>query len=256
MEKEKLLNLLKKLEGVYKITIDKEQKERVAKEIKELKEKITKIEEEEQTALPISENKNSVEIQPENISEENETDETFEILDKIKVTQIHPECTDYEINAAATYINYFENELWSVLSDFHLKLDYFYSKEREKLYNGIENSLRILKEYKDVLEEIRKAVNTEYKEKMLLMKNKLGRAFLIESSSFMKKINDFLSKILNDYQKGGNIILDPAYNIKFSHIEGKKLLNGWNIIDAIEYICKFSDEFLRKINIPENILKM
>ncbi len=251
-EKERLVNLLRKLEGVYKITSDAAQKERVAKEIKNLKDRIENITEtpENEDDSNSSENiSNEYDIPDDDMSE-------FKILSQIEVKKVHPLSNDEEVNEAASYLNFFEAELWGILSEFHLRLDYFYSKEREKLYNGIEPSLRILKEYKEILDEIKRSINNEYKEKMNLMRNKLSRAFLIESMSFMKKVNVFLSNLIKDYKNGGNIILEPEYSISFPSIEGEKMLNGKNIIEAIEYVYDFTNEFLQRINIPEDILNI
>ncbi len=249
-EQERLLSLLRRLEGVYKITSDASQRERVLGDIKNIKAQLEKLEEES------SEETSPEEPHNEEILEDTNALDEYEIISKVEVKKIHPLSNDEEVNEAASYLDFFENELWGVLSDFHLKLDYFYSKEREKLYNGIEPSLRILKEYKEILEEIQKSINEQYKEKMILMKNKLSRAFLIESMSFMKRVNSFLENILKDYKNGGNIILEPEYTVSFPSIEGKKMLNGKNIVEAIEYIYKFTNEFLDRINVPEDILNI
>ena len=253
-ERENLEAILKKLEGVYKITIDSKQKERVKKDIKKIKLRLLKYDKYKET-LQENEPIEKEEIIIEPIKEE-EKKEIYEILGSFEVKKVHPASKDFELDMAATYMEIFENELWAALSDYHLKLDYYYSKEREKFYDKLENCRRLLKQYIDILEEYNKTTLESYKDKLRLMITKQARAFLIESVELMRDINEFLYKLLTDYENGGNIILNPNDKIIFSSIEGKKLLNEWRVIDGLRYILKFTEEYIKKIKIPEEIFSI
>ncbi len=255
MELDQMNEILKKLEGVYKITVDTEQKVRVKKEINRIRGKIKDVEDfgpeevleadeeqEQQTAEPVEE------------TSKKEEKREFEILSKFSIKKIHSESTNPEVNMAITYIEIFENELWGALSDFYLKLDYFHSRERDKFYNTLENVKRFIREYVNTLNEFTDTANDKYKEKLKSMRTKYSRSLLIDSVKFITDIMDFVNKLINDHESDGHIILNPDEKIMYSDIEGKRILDKWNIIDALRYIRDFCKEFIEAINLPEEML--
>ncbi|MBN1897539.1 MAG: hypothetical protein JW827_02085 [Spirochaetes bacterium] len=258
MDKVKQLkDTIKKLEGVFKVTINNEQKKRVKKELMKLKEKLKRI---PLDGHVLTEEDNTEEVKkkkvvPEEKKEEETDDKEFPLLSGIKIEKVHKKSDDHEINMAFSYLKNFESELWGAMGDFHLKLDYNHSKERDKFYNHLENVERLLKEYINILNELYNASQEDYMERVKVMKVKTGRAFLVALTEFMKELSHFLQFLLDDYKDNGNIILNPDEEIKFSKLEGKnKSLEGKKIIDALHLIIQFTDEFVRKINIPEEIL--
>lgn len=262
---ERLKGIIKKLEGVYKITVDPKQRERVKKELARLKQELKKVEGESEEVLTeeeeveeikkisaeeIQEEASSIEISP-------EERESFPLLSKVPVEKIHPISDDPEIDMAAAYLKKFEDELWGALSDFHLKLDYNHSRERDKFYDHLENCARLLKDYINILEELSHTDSEKYKERLRLMKVKVGRAFLIAATEFMKEMNDFVNYLIKDYSNKGNIVLNPEDTIRFSKLEGEdKELDGMSVMDALKYVSQFTGEFVEKIKIPEEILSI
>lgn len=260
-EKEKLEEILKKLEGVYKTTIDPKQKERVKSEIERIKQRLQAIKEfkSEEVLLENEPTEKKVEIKEEKeISREATIDSNeFPILSKIKIEKLHTISDDPEINEASTYLKVFETKYWIALSDFHLKLDYYHSKERDKFYNNFENCNRLLRDYIKNLDELERASTESYKERLKMMKLKIGRAFLISLTELMKMVNLFVSSLIKDYENNGNIILNPTDIIKFSELETEnKEIEGLTVIEALKKVLSFTDEFLRKIKIPEEILSI
>lgn len=254
MSVDNLKDILKKLEGVYKISSDVKQKERVKLDIEKLRVQIKELEEygEEEVLEPEDDQEELVS----EVKEKSEVEKQNTILSKFPVKKIHKISKDNEVNAAATYVDVFETELLGALSEFHLKLDYYHSKERDKYYNSFENLKRLIKQYIDILEELFHATVSAYIEKLKLMKNKHNRALLIDSVKFMNDMSTFLNKIIKDYDSKGNIILNPHEKLCFSNIEGKKMLHQWEIIVALRYIRDFGWEFIKAINLPDEIIKI
>ena len=255
MGSEQFNEILKRLEGVYKSTVDKDQKERVKKEISKIKNKISNIEQfgPEEVLDEGQDQEEDVVTGKDDAAFEEEKKE-FKILSKFPVKKIHPESINPEVNMAITYIDIFESELWGALSDFHLKLDYFHSRERDKFYNALENVKRFISEYANTLNEFNDSVNKKYLEKLKSMRSKYSRSLLVDSVKLIMNIKEFIEKILSDYESGGHIIMNPDDEIAYSDIEEKKILNNWKIIDALRYIREFSEEFLGAINLPEEML--
>ncbi|MDD5067566.1 MAG: hypothetical protein PHF84_11030 [bacterium] len=260
MEIDKLNSILLQLEGVYKVTLDSKQKERVRKDIDKVKKQIEhEMKYGEKNVLKENEPEAGVEVKTEGSPPANETDRLIQqsaVLSKFPITNIHPLLINEEINAAIFYLQIFENELWGPLSDFHLKLDYFYSHEREKFYNKSEVVKRLIKQYFDVLDELSNLeINNVYSEKLKIMKNKQERVILIEGVKFISEIDIFIEQLINDYEGSQNTILNPNDAINFSDIEGKRFLDGWVVIEALRFISKFCKEFMEIIKIPEEILR-
>lgn len=255
MNLEKLNEILKKLKGVYKITNDFKQKERVKKEMKEVKMQINNLKRYGEEEV-LQEDEQQEEIVVKIIAPSKSKKKENKILSKFPVKKIHPNCNDNEVNSAISYINVFEEELLGALSDFHLKLDYYHSRERDKFYNSFEHLKRLIKQYIDILEESSEASISSYIEKLNLMKNKQARALLIDSVKFINDISIFIEELIQDYEKKDNIVLNPEDEIVFSNIEGKRLLNNWFIIDALRYIYDFCKEFIDSIDMPDEILSL
>lgn len=256
MRLEQLNSVMKKLEGVYRSTVDPKQKERVKIEISKIKHEIKALEQfgAEDVLEEDEEQEKYVVKEAETIPVKEKKE--FKILSSFQVNKIHPQSTDSEVNAAVTYINVFENELWGAMSDFHLKLDYFHSKERDKFYNTFENVKRFIREYLHTLDEFNASVNDRYLEKLKLMKIKHSRSLVIDSVKFITGIRNFINGLIEDAEANGNIILNANEKIYFSEIEGNKLLNKWTIIDALIYIRDFCNEFLDAINLPDEMLNV
>ncbi|MBU1076280.1 MAG: hypothetical protein KKH98_03245 [Spirochaetes bacterium] len=255
MEISKLKEIYKKLEGVYKITGDAKQKERVKKEMNDIKSQVADMEKYGKEEV-LKEDEEQEEVVVKEVEKKESNKKENKLLSRFPVKKVHPASNDNEVNTAITYLEIFEGELWGALSDFHLKLDYYHSKERDKYFNKFEVIKRLIKQYFDVLDELSSATNETYIEKLKLMKNKQSRALLIDSVKFMNEIGLFLDKLVKDFNNKGNTILNPEDKITFSNIEGKRLLNGWKIIDAIKYIKQYSREYIGAINLPEEILKL
>jgi len=250
---EQLKSILRQLEGVYKSSVDPKQKERVKADIERLKSKIKDLEEFGEESILDTDQKEEEEVVE--TVEKSEEEKEYKILSRFPVEKVHPESNEFEVNAAITYINVFENEFWGALSDFHLKLDYFHSRERDKFYNKLETVKRYIREYMNILGEFKETLNPTYREKLQLMKNKHARALLIDSVKFIRGIEEFLTRLIADAEEGGNIIMNPDDVIRFSKIEGNKVLNNWKILDALKFIRDFCNEFLDVIHLPDEMLK-
>lgn len=258
MEIEKLKNILKQLEGVYKVTTNPAQKSRVKEDIEKIKNQIDNILKYGEEEI-LTDTENEVEEKDVIVEEKESTEKLIEhsqSLSKFKTRLVHPLIKNNEINLAISYIEIFEDELWGMLSDFHLKLDFYHSREREKFYNKLENLKRIIKQYIDVLNELSNIANDHYADKLKSMKNKQERAILIEAVKFMNEMNIFLDKILKDHDNDGNILLNPTDKINFSSIEGIKYLNNKEVLESLRFINTYCVEFVEIIQLPEEMLNL
>lgn len=257
MELEKLNSILLQLEGVYKVTLDPKQKERVKKDMDRVKKQIEQeMKYGEKTVLKENEPEARVEVvSPARSNDTEKMIQQSEVLSKFPVAKVHTLMND-EINATVFYLQVFENELWGPLSDFHLKLDYYYSHEREKFFSKSEILKRLIKQYIDILEELSSVeIPNNYTDKLKIMKNKHERVVLIEGVKFINEVDKFIDLLVGDFENQQNSILNPNDKIHFSDIEGKRFLEGWIVIDALKFIGKFCKEFMEIIRIPEEILK-
>lgn len=255
MEIEKLNEVLKKLESVYRSTTHPEQKKRVKDEMDEIKGKIRNSTAAEGAGVLKEDEKQEEDAVQEPGPVKPEDMKQFEILSKFPVKKLHPKSNDPEVNMAVTYMEVFEIELWGALSDFHLKLDYYHSKERDKYYNSMERIKRFIREYINILNEFTDTAADTYLGKLKLMRNKQSRALLIDSVKFITELYIFLDKLVKDYQERGNIILNPDDKVHFSDIEKHKILNNKTNIEAIQYIHQFCNEFIEAIHLPDEMLR-
>jgi len=279
---EELKLIIKKLDGVYKTTRNSAQKERVWKQMSEIKKIVERMESsgeltdsdmdvvveindslrsdappaaaatagpsgepeadpgEEAPAAPAPEEKHK---QP--------TGSGYRIIATIPIKPIHALCQNDDVNFLASILTECENEYWVALSDNHLDLDYNHANKRNTFFTKMENTLRLLKEYLKILEQMEHTSRNEFKSQLQAMAVKQERNFIIETVNFLYSLEEFLGTLISDNENHGNIILNPEDVIEFDEkLYGDKKLNGVTVIEAVRRSYALVAETLEFMNLP------
>jgi hypothetical protein len=137
------------------------------------------------------------------------------------------------------------------LSDNHLDLDYNHANKRNTFFTKMENTLRLLKEYQKILEQMEHTARSEFKSQLQAMAVKQERNFIIETVNFLYSLEEFLGTLISDNEAHGNIILNPDDTIEFDvKLYGAKKLNGVTVIDAVRKSYALVAETLEFMNLP------
>ncbi|MBN2039576.1 MAG: hypothetical protein JW864_06020 [Spirochaetes bacterium] len=174
----------------------------------------------------------------------------FKNLSSITIELFSSHKEDAEINEAASIMKYFQERIWVVISDQHVKLDYTNSSERDTLYRKLDECNRAFKTFCQTIDDIEKTRSTEYLNQLHLMRVRHGRLFLFEIHQFFKSVRQFISNLIANYESGGNMILNPDDMIQYAEYEEYSTYENWSVINALINMLEFINEALELINIP------
>ena len=236
--------ILKQLKGVYKTSTDHLQKKRVLKEIEEVKQLINNL----RGKLIIHDLENGLFKEEE---EEEETEEDFSILGAIDVPPYRNDSKDREIDAIISYMDFFEVNYLSILSEYYIKLDFNHSIKRDMFYPGFMEIKKILKEYNYELDILnREEFNSIafYRDKSVI--HKIRHRYLLALDKYFKDLKNFLEVLIDDYKNDGNIILNPHDLLSLSEFEVNRRLDGCSVIESLNEMCNFSVELIKFLNLP------
>lgn len=247
-EEEEIVRSIKLLESVLKTTPDINQKMRVKSDINSLRKKLKEM----YPDANLKELEDAIFSSAMTIPEAAEkTIKTYDLLKNINTEIISSFKEDYEINEAASILQYFEEYIWIIISDQHTKLDFSNSSDRDVLYRKLDECNRSLKTFSQTIEDLERARASENISQLHLMRARHGRLFLFEAYYFFKSTKDFLSNLITNYELGGNMVLNPTIPIRYEDYEQNRLFENWTVIDSLIYMNNFIDEVLDLINIPD-----
>lgn len=235
--------VLKQLLGVYKTSSDESQKKRVLREIDGIRLIIKGLEEKLLSA------DQGLEAQ---VEEGTDRREDFSILSSIKVKKYRDESKDREIDAIVSYTDFFEKNYLPIISEYYLKLDFNHSKKRDTFYTGFMETKKVLKDYDYELEvQHSEEYNTiaVHRDKSLMYKVK--QRYLLTLDRYFEELDDFLKLLIDDCQRGGNIVLNPQDVISLSELEENRRLDGYTVVNALNEMKSFVSELTRFIAMPE-----
>ena len=234
--------VLKQLEGVYNTSGDMLQKKRVLKEIKEVKQTIEKI----KGRIII------LGIENDLLEEENINNPGLDsVLNVVQIAKYREDSRDREIDAVTSYMEFFERNYLSILSEYHIKLDFNHSIKRDVFYPRFMEIKKILKEYDYELDVLNREEYNNiafYRDKSII--HKIKHRYLLSLDRFFKDIRTFLNVLVDDFNKGGIVILHPQDFLSFSEFEKDRRLEGCTVIDVIKQMYLFADEFTRFLGLP------
>ena len=179
-------------------------------------------------------------------------DESTDLIDSIAMTKASPHCSDYDINFLSTVLHFLQKEYWPVISEQHCKVDFSHGTVRDTIRNKMDNVMRNLKVLAETIEEYAMADKQDFREQLLKMKNKQSRIFLIETSSVLREVSEFLSELATDVNTSGSIVVNKSDIIEFNpRFEEAEKLKGKTVSHAITEFNSFVKQVLKKINLPE-----
>jgi hypothetical protein len=234
--------VLKQLEGVYNTSGDKLQKRRVLKEIEDVKQTIKGI----KGRIIVLGIENDL-FEEENINNPG----MVSVLNVVRITKYREDSRDREIDAVTSYMEFFEKNYLSILSEYHIKLDFNHSIKRDVFYPRFMEIKKILKEYDYELDVLNREEYNNiafYRDKSII--HKIKHRYLLSLDRFFKDLRTFLNVLVDDFDKGGIVILHPQDFLSFSEFEKDRRFEGHAVIDAIKEMYLFSDKFTRFLGLP------
>jgi len=200
-EIKRIQKTMKQMEGILKISSNAEQKNRVGKDFNKLKKRLAEL---CPDGIPEFEAVSGGQVE--------EVTDDFPTISKFTPKKASEHCEDKDINLLSTLMEVFEREYWPALSS--IDLDYSNQSEKDSFYTHLEESKRNLKILTETIEEHSTSPNAEFREQLFKMKNKQTRIYLYETITIFRKLKDFSSKLVDDVQNSGNIIMNkPNKNI-------------------------------------------
>jgi hypothetical protein len=235
--------ILKQLEGVYNTSGNIVQKKRVAKEINELKRKIKSLE--GQLVVLGIENE---------IIEEEEAGigDDYDILSIIPINKVREDSKDSEMDAITSYLDFFEKNYLSILSEFYIKLDFNHSGKRDEFYPKYMEIKKIINEYNyelDVLNREEYNSIAFYRDKSLV--HKIKHRYLLALDKYFKELSSFLKILIDDNAEGGIIVLNSNDRLILDDLEKNRKLDGYTVLDTIVEMYEFSEEVIKYLSLPE-----
>jgi len=235
--------VLKQLEGVYNTSTDAIQKKRVAKDINAMKKMIKSLE------------GKLVELGIEHeIIEEEDTGigDDYDILGSIAVNKVREDSKDREIDAITSYLNYFEKNYLSILSEYYMKLDFNHSSKRDEFYPKFMEIKKIINEYHyelDVLNREEYNSIAFYRDKSLV--HKIKHRYLLVLDKYFKELKNFLKILIDDNAEGGIIVLNSNDRLILDELERNRKLDGYTVLDTIIEMYDFSEEITIFLSLPD-----
>ena len=237
----KLNRLIKQYETVYRTATDPEQKERVAKELKELLSYRKKL-----LAVHIIDKPAG-----ETVVVEDELSD-YPILRGLTAEQQTRDGEPTDTPAVGLYARFFGREYIPLLTEMHLKLDFKFSMERDSFYGRFQDLERKLVDLEEETARLSqggftKEIELEVRKRAL----KLKRILEVEASRFFASIERFAAELLEDAQSDGVKCLNADSSVSFDRIEGRRLLAGRTVREALEEVALFAGEVTAYVNIPD-----
>ena len=239
--------VLKQLEGVFKTSTDLAQKKRVWKEIQEIKEVIKKLQRSYDSSgggIRGIEGK----TKPPQDASSGPT-----LLGGIPVKPYKKDSRDREMDTIVSYMHYFENNYLPLLSEYYMKLDYSHSGKRDTFYPRFMEIMHLLKQYdfedRSVHGGIMGYPQSSRSDKSAV--NKGRQRYLFALDGFFKDLRTFVRTLITDYNKGGTVLLNPDDGVRLDDFEENRVLNDYTVVQALEEVYLFSEEFVRFLGMPE-----
>ncbi|MBI3395815.1 MAG: hypothetical protein HY042_08270 [Spirochaetia bacterium] len=252
-EIEKVLKYIRQMESIVRTSPSAEQKERVRKELKKYTDRLVQL-------VP---GVNPQRINVETLLHElgiaggvqdapDEPPGEGEGFGRVPVQKASAHSTDPDVNLLSTILTLLHREYWPAIADQHCKLDFSNGAERDAIRTILENVMRNLRVLAETIEEYAQAEKQDFREQLMKMKNKQTRVFLFESNEFLKKMRDFLKKLIVDLTEGGGSVLNKDDLLKFNpRFEEATMLEGRTVADGIQEFEKFVSQAIGRLNMPE-----
>ncbi|MDH4128263.1 MAG: hypothetical protein OEV44_05880 [Spirochaetota bacterium] len=246
----RIQQIIRNLEGVLKTTSNDVQRKRVYKEIQQWKEELDKL------PRNFLFDNDTINFDKDVKTEKSNPLDNYELLKHIPIIKVNSEVNNRELNEIYTFTKYFEDEYLGMLSEYHIKLDFNYSHNRDIFYSQIHDVHLAIKSYADVLEKANKSnIETEQKSRLKLTAQGEYRNVINKISDFYNKLFEFVNNLVDNYDNHGNLISNPKSKLHFnSNVNSSMVLEGCTVIEGVKDLHRFLTELLDYLNLP-NIKK-
>lgn len=247
-ELKKLNHFIHQYETVYRTTKSDEQRDRVAKQLKELRSA-------RQAILDV----NFIDMEA---LQQAEALEEFKHLRRLLHAESRRSPTERlepltpaqeEIFNLMLYTQFFKSELLPILTEKRLKLDYKFSLDRSGFYTTFSDLTRRLDDFRKENARLSSGtVSREIDMEIHRRNDKLKRQTKSDAAKFFRSVRGFCEELIEDADGDGVKCLNGGEEISFEDIEGKRLLEGRSVRDALVVLAGFASEVVAYLKVPES----
>jgi len=176
-------------------------------------------------------------------------------IDRLKSlagTDVEPTAVQEEIFNLMIYLRFFQGELLPFLTEKRLRLDYKFSLERDGFYRNYKELERALEEFRR--EDARLSngtVRREMETDILKRTVTLKRRIKSDTARLFRTIHAFCEELMEDADGDGVKCLNGSEEIVFDDIEGKRLLSGMKVSNALAVLEGFAVELVAYLDVPD-----
>jgi hypothetical protein len=158
-----------------------------------------------------------------------------------------------EVFNLMVYARFFQSEFLPFLTEKRLKLDYKFSQDRDGFYRRFKELERKLDDFREeaarLLEGI---VNREIALEMRKRIIKLKREIKLDMAKLFRAVQGFCEELIEDAEGIGVKCRNGSEEIAFDDIEGKHLLEGLWVTDALAVLAGLASEVVAYLKSPVN----
>jgi len=158
---------------------------------------------------------------------------------------------DRELSYLFLYLNFFEEEFLTILSETRLKLDFKHSLERDSFYHRFENLRRLFDNVHEDSSTVDLYSGQQHEEDMRKRSFKKKRNMIVEADKFMRSVAGFSGALVTDIEAGGLICLNAGDMLRFDRLEGKRFFEGKTVHEALRELKNFAREVVDFLNVPQ-----
>ncbi|HUI71782.1 MAG TPA: hypothetical protein VL354_14780 [Spirochaetia bacterium] len=253
----RLNRVIHQYETVYKTTTDKEQRQRVEKQLKDLKQEKEKFLATNTVAEKPAEN-------------EQGSDELAELpllqrliareaglqegrrLAPLWAPDARPTSVQREVYHLMLYVSWFRDEFLPFLTEKRLKLDFKYSLDRDGFYAQFQEVERKLDGFRE--ENGRLAAGMAGHELELEMRKRLGklrREIEADAAKLFHAVRSFAQELSEDADGDGVKCLNAKDRVTFDSIEGRRALEGRTVRKSLEAMARLASEIVTFLQVPD-----
>lgn len=257
-ELKKLNHLIHQYETVYKTTKSGEQRERVEKQLKELRSYRQKI-----LAVNVIDTKAVQESAPESdglaefrilrrLRDEESRRAAGQRLEPLTAKDDEPTPVQEEMFNLMLYSRFFQGEFLPFLTETRLKLDYKFSLDRDGFYGRYGEVERKLDDFREENARLSGGIVSREMELEIRKRTvKLKRQIEADAAKLFQGVQRFCEELIEDASADGVKCLNGGEQIAFDAIEGKRLLQGKRVRDALSELQDFAAEVVAFLNVPD-----
>jgi hypothetical protein len=158
---------------------------------------------------------------------------------------------DRELYYLYLYLNFFEEDFLTILSETKLKLDFKHSLERDSFYHRFENLRRLFENVHQDSSTVDLYTGQKHEEDMRKRSFKKKRNVIVEADKFLRSVERFAGVLVTDIESGGLICLNADDKLHFDRIEGRRSFEGKMVRQALKELKSFAREVVEFLNVPQ-----